>query len=67
MLKIPLFNKKKTNDRETRLEIDDIADINYQNSLVAEYIDRMMPFVTKPEHVQYLKKICADMKEMISL
>jgi DNA repair exonuclease SbcCD ATPase subunit/DNA repair exonuclease SbcCD nuclease subunit len=58
------FNKKKTNDRETRLEIDDIADINYQNSLVAEYIDRMMPFVTK-EDLEGIEKINRDINSRI--
>jgi DNA repair exonuclease SbcCD ATPase subunit len=58
------FNKKKTNDRETRLEIDDIADINYQNSLVAEYIDRMMPFVTK-EDLAGIEKINRDINSRI--
>ena len=58
------FNKKKTNDRETRLDVDDIADINYQNSLVAEYIDRMMPFVTK-EDLEGIEKINRDINSRI--
>ena len=58
------FNKKKTNDRETRLEVDNIADINYQNSLVAEYIDRMMPFVTKEDLVG-IEKINRDINSRI--
>jgi len=58
------FNKKKTNDRETRLDVDDIADINYQNSLVAEYIDRMMPFVTK-EDLAGIEKINRDINSRI--
>jgi len=43
------FNKKKTNDRETRLEVDTVSDINHQNSLIGEYVERMMPFVTKED------------------
>ena len=45
------FAKKKTHDREARLELDDIGDINYQNSLIGEYIERMMPYVTKEDLV----------------
>ncbi len=41
--------KKKTGDRDNQLELEDITDITYQNSLLADYIQRMMPFVTEEE------------------
>ena len=41
--------KKKTGDRDSKLELDDITDITYQNSLITDYIQRMMPFVTDEE------------------
>ena len=41
--------KKKTGDRDNKLELEDIADITYQNSLITDYVQRMMPFVTDEE------------------
>ena len=41
--------KKKTGDRDNKLELEDITDITYQNSLITDYIQRMMPFVTDEE------------------
>jgi DNA repair exonuclease SbcCD ATPase subunit len=41
--------KKKTGDRDSKLELDDITDVTYQNSLITDYIQRMMPFVTDEE------------------
>ena len=41
--------KKKTGDRDNQLELEDITDITYQNSLITDYIQRMMPFVTDEE------------------
>jgi DNA repair exonuclease SbcCD nuclease subunit/S-adenosylmethionine/arginine decarboxylase-like enzyme len=49
IIRTDTFNKKKTNDREARLEVDSVADINHQNSLIGEYVERMMPFVTKED------------------
>ncbi len=41
--------KKKTGDRDSKLELEDITDVTYQNSLITDYIQRMMPFVTDEE------------------
>jgi DNA repair exonuclease SbcCD ATPase subunit len=41
--------KKKTGDRDNQLDLDDITDVTYQNSLITDYIQRMMPFVTDEE------------------
>jgi DNA repair exonuclease SbcCD ATPase subunit len=49
IIRTDTFNNKKTGDREARLEVDSVSDINHQNSLIGEYIERMMPFVTKED------------------
>ena len=64
IIRTDTFNKKKTNDREARLEVDSVADINHQNSLVGEYIERMMPFVTK-EDLLGIEKINRDINSRI--
>ena len=64
IIRTDTFNKKKTNDREARLEVDSIADINHQNSLIGEYIERMMPFVTK-EDLAGIEKINRDINSRI--
>jgi len=58
------FQSKKTGDREARLEVDTVSDINHQNSLVAEYVERMMPFVTK-EDLEGIEKINRDINSRI--
>jgi DNA repair exonuclease SbcCD ATPase subunit/DNA repair exonuclease SbcCD nuclease subunit len=58
------FNTKKTNDREARLEVDSVADINHQNSLIGEYVERMMPFVTK-EDLAGIEKINRDINSRV--
>jgi DNA repair exonuclease SbcCD ATPase subunit len=40
------FNKQKTGNRLNKLDFEDITDVNYQNTLVRDYIQRMMPFTT---------------------
>jgi DNA repair exonuclease SbcCD ATPase subunit/DNA repair exonuclease SbcCD nuclease subunit len=64
IIRTDTFNKKKTNDREVRLEVDSIADINHQNSLIGEYVERMMPFVTK-EDLDGIEKINRDINSRI--
>lgn len=46
------LSKKKTGDRSNKLDFEDITDINYQNSLINEYVERMMPFVDKNDLAQ---------------
>jgi DNA repair exonuclease SbcCD ATPase subunit len=50
-IRVDSLVKKKTGDRNNRLEFEDISDINYQNCLLSDYIQRMMPFVTDEELV----------------
>ncbi len=40
------FNKQKTGNRLNKLDFEDISDVNYQNQLIRDYIQRMMPFTT---------------------
>ena len=58
------FQSKKTGDREARVDVDNVADINHQNSLVAEYVERMMPFATK-EDLDGIEKINRDINSRI--
>ena len=39
------LSKLKSGNRANRLDFEDISDVNYQNSLISDYIGRMMPFV----------------------
>jgi DNA repair exonuclease SbcCD ATPase subunit len=64
IIRTDTFNKKKTNDREARLEVDSVSDINHQNSLIGEYIERMMPFVTK-EDLDGIEKINRDINSRV--
>jgi DNA repair exonuclease SbcCD ATPase subunit/DNA repair exonuclease SbcCD nuclease subunit len=64
IIRTDTFNKKKTNDREARLEVDSVSDINHQNSLIGEYIERMMPFVTK-EDLAGIEKINRDINSRV--
>jgi DNA repair exonuclease SbcCD ATPase subunit len=40
------FNKQKTGNRLSKLDFEDVADVNYQNTLISDYVQRMMPFTT---------------------
>ena len=64
IIRTDTFNKKKTNDREARLEVDSVSDINHQNSLIGEYVERMMPFVTK-EDLAGIENINRDINSRI--
>ena len=43
------FNKQKTGNRLSKLDFEDVADVNYQNTLIRDYVQRMMPFTTKSD------------------
>jgi DNA repair exonuclease SbcCD ATPase subunit len=58
------LSKKKTGDRSNKLEFENISDINYQNSLINEYVERMMPFVDKKDLAE-LEKINRDVNSRI--
>jgi DNA repair exonuclease SbcCD ATPase subunit len=56
--------KSKTGNRLNKLDFEDISDINYQNSLINEYVERMMPFVAK-EDLDRLENINRDINSRI--
>ena len=58
------LSKKKTGDRSNKLDFEDISDINYQNSLINEYVERMMPFVDKKDLAE-LENINRDVNSRI--
>jgi DNA repair exonuclease SbcCD ATPase subunit len=43
------LSQRKTGDRDNQLELDDITDVTYQNSLISDYIQRMLPFIDDEE------------------
>ena len=59
------LSKKKTGDRSNKLDFENIADINYQNSLINEYVERMMPFVDAKD-LGELEKINRDVNSRIT-
>jgi DNA repair exonuclease SbcCD ATPase subunit len=58
------FTSRKTGDREARVEFEDVSDINHQNALITEYVERMMPFATK-EDLKGLETINRDINSRI--
>ena len=40
------ISKVKTGNRSSKLDFDDVSDINYQNSLINDYLNRMLPHLT---------------------
>jgi len=52
------LSQRKTGDRDNQLELDDITDVTYQNSLISDYIQRMLPFIDDEElkGIQLLNK-----------
>jgi DNA repair exonuclease SbcCD ATPase subunit len=56
--------KSKTGDRDNKLDFEDVSDVNYQNSLLKEYVERMMPFTT-PEDIEGLYEINQDINSRI--
>jgi DNA repair exonuclease SbcCD ATPase subunit len=58
------FNKQKTGNRLNKLDFEDITDVNYQNTLVRDYIQRMMPFTTDTD-LDALEVINTDINNRI--
>jgi DNA repair exonuclease SbcCD ATPase subunit len=58
------FNKQKTGNRLNKLDFEDITDVNYQNTLVRDYIQRMMPFTTDAD-LDALEVINTDINNRI--
>jgi len=64
IIKTDSLAKKKTGDRDNQLELEDITDVNYQNSLITDYIQRMMPFVT-PEDILGIQSLNKEINSRI--
>ena len=58
------FNKTKTGNRLSRLEFENVTDINYQNTLICDYVQRMLPFAT-PSDLNGLELINRDINSRI--
>jgi len=63
-IKTDSLQKKKTGDRDNQLELEDITDVNYQNSLITDYIQRMMPFVSA-EDIAGIQSLNKDINSRI--
>jgi len=59
------FNKQKTGNRLNKLDFEDVSDINYQNSLINDYVQRMMPFTTQSD-LDGLERINRDINSRIT-
>ena len=59
------FNKQKTGNRLNKLDFEDISDINYQNTLIKDYVQRMMPFTTTSD-LDGLEAINRDINSRIT-
>ena len=64
MMHTDTISKTKTGNRNNKLDFDDISDINYQNSLITDYIQRMLPQVTDDE-LKELEGINADINSRL--
>ena len=64
IIKTDSLAKKKTGDRDSQIELEDITNVNYQNSLITDYIQRMMPFVT-PEDVLGIQTLNKEINSKI--
>jgi DNA repair exonuclease SbcCD ATPase subunit len=60
------LSKLKTGNRQNKLDFEDITDVNHQNSLIQDYIKRMMPFVTQQDLAE-LETINRDVNSRIVL
>jgi DNA repair exonuclease SbcCD ATPase subunit/3',5'-cyclic AMP phosphodiesterase CpdA len=58
------LSKLKSGNRVNKLDFEDVSDINYQNSLIKEYVERMMPFATS-EDLDGLELINRDVNSRI--
>ena len=65
IIRLDSLTKLKSGNRVNKLEFDDISDINYQNSLINEYVQRMMPFVTDDD-LKGLELINRDVNNRIT-
>jgi DNA repair exonuclease SbcCD ATPase subunit len=58
------ISKLKTGNRNNKLDFDDVSDINYQNTLITDYVERMLPQVTNNEYKE-LERINTDINSRL--
>ena len=66
LIRTDSLSKLKTGNRQNKLDFEDITDVNHQNSLINDYIRRMMPFVTD-EDLEDIESINRDVNSRIVL
>jgi DNA repair exonuclease SbcCD ATPase subunit len=66
LIRTDSLSKLKTGNRQNKLEFEDITDVNHQNSLIQDYVSRMMPFVTNDDLAK-LETINRDINSRIVL
>ncbi len=66
LIRTDSLSKLKTGNRQNKLEFENITDINHQNSLINDYVRRMMPFVTDDDLAE-LETINRDVNSRIVL
>jgi len=66
LIRTDSLSKVKTGNRQGKLEFEDITDVNHQNSLIQDYVKRMMPFVTNSDLAE-LETINRDINSRIVL
>ena len=66
LIRTDSLSKVKTGNRQGKLEFEDITDVNHQNSLIQDYVKRMMPFVTNSDLAE-LETINRDVNSRIVL
>lgn len=66
LIRTDSLSKLKTGNRQNKLDFEDITDVNHQNSLIHDYVSRMMPFVTDDDLAD-LETINRDINSRIVL
>ena len=65
VIKKDSLSKLKTGNRLNKLDFEDISDVTYQNTLITDYIYRMLPFADKDD-LKLLEEINIDINNRIS-
>ena len=64
IIRTDTLSKLKSGNRLNKLDFADVSDVNYQSSLINEYVQRMMPFVVD-EDLKTLETINRDVNSRI--
>jgi len=64
LIRTDSLSKLKTGNRQNKFDFEDISDVNHQNSLIHDYVNRMMPFVTNND-LSELETINRDINSRI--